>query len=595
MYQVNLLAGPLKRLTLRSPTRTRALAERLLKTEPERALGLFAAAAEGGDEEAAFNVGEQYLMGRGVVRQPGEAARWYRRAAAAGHLRAQVRLVHLHLLGLRPPAAGTTMGLFESVESAGADYDAALPWARSAAEAGEPEAQALLAYIVSAGPEELRDPAASFDWYRKSAEQDCPQGRLGYALALMSHADTAEKTMAAHGELVRAANAGMVAADFLLGVAAEQGIGTTCDDTAARVHYTIAADAGFVRAQTRIGVLLMEGRGGPRDLLNGESWLRRASLAGDGEAASLLGDLYVRGDENPPNYVEAAHWFRTAAERGHKGASRALGTLYLTGAGVAQDPNEAARWFKQAAEAGDANAQADLAKLLQTGAASDLMQQPPPVHEWFERAAEQGDLVGAFNFAVCLAEGVGVARDDARAVVWMKRAAAGVVDAQYWYGRMLAEGRGVAQNEALAAVWLARASNADVAGAQATLAELHLNSHVVRRDRQLARRLFLRAASKGHSGAMFALGSTCGGERGSEADAAEARRWFARAAARGHPTAALMLARFAVQGSEGSKDIDAGRYWYARAVSLGSIEASGELEALNSALPKDAQATADVE
>jgi len=94
---------------------------------------------------------------------------------------------------------------------------------------------------------------------------------------------------------------------------------------------------------------------------------------------------------------------------------------------------------------------------------------------------------------------------------------------------------------------------------------------------------------------MFALGSSCGGESGSEADAAEARHWFTRAAELGHPTAALMLARFAVQGLEGSRDIDAGRYWYARAVSLGSIEASGELEALNGALLKDAQATADVE
>ena len=69
--------------------------------------------------------------------------------------------------------------------------------------------------------------------------------------------------------------------------------------------------------------------------------------------------------------------------------------------------------------------------------------EPPPVHEWFERAANQGDPIGAFNYAVCLAEGIGVPRNDERAVFWLKRAAEDVVDAQYWYARMLSEGRGV--------------------------------------------------------------------------------------------------------------------------------------------------------
>ena len=82
------------------------------------------------------------------------------------------------------------------------------------------------------------------------------------------------------------------------------------------------------------------------------------------------------------------------------------------------------------------------------------------MHEWFERAAEQGDLIGAFNYAVCLAEGVGVPRNDERAAFWLKQAAEGVVNAQYWYGRMLAEGRGVAKDDAAAAAWFTRAAEA---------------------------------------------------------------------------------------------------------------------------------------
>ena len=52
--------------------------------------------------------------------------------------------------------------------------------------------------------------------------------------------------------------------------------------------------------------------------------------------------------------------------------------------------------------------------------------------EWFEQAAASGDLVAAFNFGVCLAEGVGVERDDRKATQWLRRAADGVVNAQYW-------------------------------------------------------------------------------------------------------------------------------------------------------------------
>ena len=84
------------------------------------------------------------------------------------------------------------------------------------------------------------------------------------------------------------------------------------------------------------------------------------------------------------------------------------------------------------------------------------------MHEWFERAAGQGDLVAAYNYAVCLAEGIGLPRDDERAVFWLKRASEGVADAQYWYGRMLAEGRGVVKDEAAAATWFARAAEAGV-------------------------------------------------------------------------------------------------------------------------------------
>ena len=95
--------------------------------------------------------------------------------------------------------------------------------------------------------------------------------------------------------------------------------------------------------------------------------------------------------------------------------------------------------------------------------------------EWFEESARSGDLVAAFNFGVCLAEGVGVERDERQAAEWLRRAADGVVNAQFWYGRMLAEGRGVDADPVEGRHWIARAAEAGMVDAQVALAEMQVN------------------------------------------------------------------------------------------------------------------------
>ena len=164
MAGLSLFARQLDRFAARSAPTARARAERLAEGAPVRALALFAVAADAGDVQAAFETGECYFYGRGTLRHPASAARWYQRAAEAGHVRAQCRLARLHLFGLPEAATGPAMGLFEP-PAAGADYPAALLWARRAAEAGDAEAQAILGHIHTDGPEALRDPDAAFHWY----------------------------------------------------------------------------------------------------------------------------------------------------------------------------------------------------------------------------------------------------------------------------------------------------------------------------------------------------------------------------------------------------------------------------------------------
>src|ERR1700737_3887855 len=78
------------------------------------------------------------------------------------------------------------------------------------------------------------------------------------------------------------------------------------------------------------------------------------------------------------------------------------------------------------------------------------------VAHWFEQAAASGDLVAAFNLGLCLDKGVGVGPDAQQAAHWLRRAAEGVPEAQYMYGRMLADGHGIPADPEGARAWIAR-------------------------------------------------------------------------------------------------------------------------------------------
>jgi len=86
-------------------------------------------AAELGDAEAQYWLGDFYALGRGVRRDFDEAVGWYRKAAEQGEPRAQFALGRAYETG---------GGRLEQ------DYTEATHWYRKAADQGHPEARARL-------------------------------------------------------------------------------------------------------------------------------------------------------------------------------------------------------------------------------------------------------------------------------------------------------------------------------------------------------------------------------------------------------------------------------------------------------------------
>src|SRR5436190_14856689 len=187
--------------------------------KPAEAFPLMAVAARAGITDAEYRVARCYLEGAGVPPSRSEGARWLRRAAGHGSVDAQALLAAVYVAGLAPAEGDVGRGLSERLFAADSlsgdpDFAAAHGWAIKAAEAGSPTGQAVLGYILTCGPEPLRDPDAAHRWYEQSAAAGCAEGSLGLALSLARRGGGLEVRTRIGVEVGRAADAGLPTAIY---------------------------------------------------------------------------------------------------------------------------------------------------------------------------------------------------------------------------------------------------------------------------------------------------------------------------------------------------------------------------------------------
>jgi TPR repeat protein len=193
-----------------------------------------------------------------------------------------------------------------------------------------------------------------------------------------------------------------------------------------------------------------------------------------------LSALYVNGEGVARDYAAAMLWARRAADQDHAVGEHYLGELFRSGCGVPKDLRTAASWFARSAGHGFEEANARLCKLATEGVPEatdalhrlgvdaplrsadaavvaagrcplgDLAAQRAACQAWLARplaalraAAEAGDLAAMFALGECFRLGKrGAPHDDALAVVWWRRSAAGdVAMAQFNLGSMHERGR----------------------------------------------------------------------------------------------------------------------------------------------------------
>lgn len=115
------------------------------------AVAIWRPLAEAGDADAAFNMGQAYRLGRGVLVDLGTAQSWLERAANKDHVDAQ-----------------TTLGLllFQNGQQSGG-----LKWLKLAAEKGEPRAMLVYGTALFNGDGVAQDPVLGYAYVSRSAAQ----------------------------------------------------------------------------------------------------------------------------------------------------------------------------------------------------------------------------------------------------------------------------------------------------------------------------------------------------------------------------------------------------------------------------------------
>jgi TPR repeat protein len=374
-----------------------------------------------------------------------------------------------------------------------------------------------------------------------------------------------------------------------------------------------AAEQGLTFAQNRVGWLYQKGIGIPRDDAKAEKWYRRAAQRGYAQAQFNLGWMYEKGEGVSQDSAEAAKWYRKAAEQGEeivaqlkldkmsstsltdediiktakqgmRFAQNRLGWMYQHGIGVHQNDAEAVKWYQKAAEKGYAQAQLHLGLMYENG--KGVPRDSAEAAKWFRKAAEQSDeilapsrrekpdsssitdILKAAQHGLTFAQnslgwlyqkGIGIPRDEAKALKWYKKAAdKGFAEAQFNLGSMYENGKGVPRDDVEAAKWYRKAAEqGEEIKAQSTLDKI--------KEASLANTDIIRVAEQGLTFAQNRLGWMYQSGQGVPQSDIEALKWYRKAAEKGYAQAQFNLGRMYEKGTGVPRDEAEAAKWYRKA------------------------------
>ncbi|CAE8613874.1 unnamed protein product, partial [Polarella glacialis] len=262
--------------------------------------------------------------------------------------------------------------------------------------------------------------SGSCSWYQQAAERGDAAAQLGLGLSLADQEDFAE----ANRWLEKACGQDQPEALFTRAECAWEppaNSGLQADTAQALQLFRRAAELGHGRSQSRLGGLLVQGVKGrvQQDSWEGKRLLRLAFEQDDPDAGFYLGQaLLQEGDRDGASKLLAA------CAKGHPRACFQVAEMYREGQyNFPKDVPQSLRYTKWAAHQGDAQALSNLGHIIING--MGVVRDEAKAVRLFRVAAKLGAAEGMLNYGLALLRGNGgVKVDYQEALEWAQKSAA---------------------------------------------------------------------------------------------------------------------------------------------------------------------------
>ncbi|MCB1276147.1 tetratricopeptide repeat protein [Prosthecobacter sp.] len=280
-----------------------------------------------------------YFRGDGIRQDFVEAARWFRMAADQGQTEAKFYLGECYANGW----------------GVDPDLEEAAFWYRQAADGGHPTAQLCLGVCYATGKGVRIDDQEATKWYLLAADQGNPKAQMLLGVCYEKGRGISQDLKAAAGMYHAAAAAGeRDAKDHLVSLSSINAFARALND--GLLEWLNIGDELEPDDQFDLAQQYAQGDGVQHDLKAAANWYLLAAQAGHSGAQNNLGVCYDRGEGVSQDSRQAAVWYRKAAEQGDETGQFNLGLCYKLGTGVPKDLVLAYKWLNLAAAKGQANA-----------------------------------------------------------------------------------------------------------------------------------------------------------------------------------------------------------------------------------------------
>jgi TPR repeat protein len=266
------------------------------------------------------------------------------------------------------------------------DLGQAAYWYRKAADQGNPAAQIYLGYLYSVGLGVPQDTAEAIRWYRRAASSNSPLAEVNLAAHYMRGDGVKQDTAEALRLLRSAEEKGYGRADAYLGWASYSGSGVPVDHAAAEAWLKRGVKRHDPEAECFLAEWDAYEPGHVPHIALEARLLRLSAATGYVPAIHGLGLLLVNHPELPQAKEEAIKLLMSSAQAGYWPSSAALGILARDGRLVPKDQRVAYRWLRIAVSQGGSPAETYVRHELQRLARSlaDTTSADQEAAEWLQ-------------------------------------------------------------------------------------------------------------------------------------------------------------------------------------------------------------------